>query len=387
MDTRSRLLKTNITTDNGHLIIRPGDKIGKYTIIQELGKGTFGTVVKVSYKNKIYAAKVINNRKKFLAPSYQEIRVLRRLSNKYIINLIAAHKCSTNQVVMIFPMLSISIHKFTTKFMYRFRIPEIKVILKQITLAVSYIHIQKVIHTDLKPENIMFVNGELDNKGRIKDISLKLIDFGTTVSGTTLNSRLGSTYHYRAPEIVLGLNWSYPVDIWSIAVIMLELYVLDILFPMGTSLMHLGMMQKLFGPIPYKGYGDQTDSSKAFFTNNKLKPFSRNNSVGFVAVFTARSIHTMKLLENIVLERHSKFLDLLKKMFEYDPKKRITAEQILEHPFLTGVVTPKSTIKTFVKKPKILVKKVKNPLTNRLITVGGRLYKELVKKGTIILQT
>lgn len=54
---------------------------------------------------------------------------------------------------------------------------------------------------------------------------MKLIDFGAATWAAGAHGSVIQTRHYRAPEVVLGLGWSFPCDLWSVACILLELHV------------------------------------------------------------------------------------------------------------------------------------------------------------------
>lgn len=80
------------------------------------------------------------------------------------------------------------------------------------------------------------------------DTDIRLIDFGSATFEEEYHSSVVSTRHYRAPEIILGLGWSYPCDIWSIGCILVEFYTGDALFQTHDNLEHLAMMQAVCGP-------------------------------------------------------------------------------------------------------------------------------------------
>jgi serine/threonine protein kinase len=98
-------------------------------------------------------------------------------------------------------------------------------------------HELRLIHTDLKPENILLVSSEyikvpsskkssqdeMHFKCLPKSSAIKLIDFGSTAFDNQEHNSIVSTRHYRAPEIILGLGWSFPCDIWSVGCILVEL--------------------------------------------------------------------------------------------------------------------------------------------------------------------
>lgn len=75
------------------------------------------------------------------------------------------------------------------------------------------------------------------------DTDIRLIDFGSATFDDEYHSSVVSTRHYRAPEIILGLGWSFPCDLWSIGCILVEFYTGDALFQTHDNLEHLAMMQ------------------------------------------------------------------------------------------------------------------------------------------------
>ena len=81
-----------------------------------------------------------------------------------------------------------------------------------IMTAINYLHERKIIYRDIKPENIMvLINGYL-----------KLIDFGTAKEIKDRTKTIIGTPHYMAPEVILGREYSFPVDFWSISICMYE---------------------------------------------------------------------------------------------------------------------------------------------------------------------
>ncbi|KAJ3326624.1 dual specificity protein kinase kns1, partial [Kappamyces sp. JEL0680] len=140
---------------------------------------------------------------------------------------------------------------------------------QQLVNTVAFLHDNRLIHTDLKPENLMLVDNETilvptsnPKKMRriLKDTRIILIDFGSTILQDDYHSAVVSTRHYRAPEILLSLGWSYPCDIvsvvrliaqWSIGCILAELYTGMALFQTHDNLEHLRMMEIVLGPFPH----------------------------------------------------------------------------------------------------------------------------------------
>lgn len=125
------------------------------------------------------------------------------------------------------------------------------------------LHDLNLIHTDLKPENILLVNNNYQTftynrhipsssfaisrkatqRRVLLDSEIRLIDFGSATFDDEYHSSVVSTRHYRAPEIILNLGWSFPCDIWSIGCILVEFYTGDALFQTHDNLEHLAMME------------------------------------------------------------------------------------------------------------------------------------------------
>ena len=129
------------------------------------------------------------------------------------------------------------------------------------------LHDLNLIHTDLKPENILLVSNHYQTftynrhipsssttttrvarqRRVLLDTDIRLIDFGSATFEEEYHSSVVSTRHYRAPEIILNLGWSYPCDIWSIGCILVEFYTGDALFQTHDNLEHLAMMEAVCG--------------------------------------------------------------------------------------------------------------------------------------------
>ena len=79
---------------------------------------------------------------------------------------------------------------------------------------------------------------------------IRLIDFGSATFEGEYHSAVVSTRHYRAPEIILGLGWEYPCDVFSLGCILVEFYTGMALFQTHDNLEHLAMMEAVMGKMP-----------------------------------------------------------------------------------------------------------------------------------------
>ena len=113
----------------------------------------------------------------------------------------------------------------------------------QILQALISMKQSQIIHCDLKPENIMIKN--------LKNFTLKIIDFGSSCfENNNTNSFYIQSRYYRAPEILLGLQYSYPIDMWSFGCIIFELYTGFPLFNSMNQKDHMQCIMDVLGVPP-----------------------------------------------------------------------------------------------------------------------------------------
>ncbi|KAI8647456.1 kinase-like domain-containing protein [Parasitella parasitica] len=335
---------------DGHYIIKPNESLTpRYKMMRLLGQGTFGKVVECydRVKRTFCAIKIIRAIPKYRDASKIEIRVLNSLKEHDPINL---NKCIHliewfdyhNHICMVFELLGPSVFDFLKSNEFRpFPIHHIQQFAKQILTSVAFVHELKLIHTDLKPENILLVDNssiEAGNVGKphfsalvLTNTDIRLIDFGSATFEQDYHSSVVSTRHYRAPEIILGMGWSYPCDIWSIGCILVEFLTGDALFQTHDNLEHLAMMVVVLGKIPAKLIKTANHDAQKFFKDGKLKypdVDTTKQSKKYV-----RALKLLKLIINPHTNARFQFLDLLSKMLVYDPAARITAREALRHPF------------------------------------------------------
>ncbi|KAL0312008.1 UNVERIFIED_CONTAM: Serine/threonine-protein kinase AFC3 [Sesamum radiatum] len=165
-----------------------------------------------------------------------------------------------------------------------------------------------------------------------KSSAIKLIDFGSTAYDNQIHSSIVSTRHYRAPEIILGLGWTYPCDIWSVGCILVELCTGEALFQTHENLEHLAMMERVLGPLPEHMIRRADRGAKKYFRRSHL-----NWPEGAVSRESIRAVRKLDQLKNLV-SRHvdssrSSLVNLLHGLLKFDPSERLTARQALEHPF------------------------------------------------------
>ncbi|KAF1980016.1 kinase-like protein [Bimuria novae-zelandiae CBS 107.79] len=368
--TKSHTKDQKVDDEDGHYMVHPeADLTERYQIIKLLGQGTFGKVVEAWDRSKRTkcAIKVIRSVPKYREASRIELRVLSTLKSNDEYNMnrcIHLRDCFDfrNHICIVTDLYGQSVFDFLKSNQFvPFPSSHIQKFAKQLFTSVAFLHDLNLIHTDLKPENILLVNNNyqtftynrtvpssstLTNRQArhrkvLLDPEIRLIDFGSATFNDEYHSSVVSTRHYRAPEIILNLGWSYPCDIWSIGCILVEFFTGDALFQTHDNLEHLAMMEAVCGgkidreiiKQVYKQDRDRRSSSSAakYFKNYKLDYPNTDTQKG-----SRKFVKAMKKLHETIpphTEFNRKFLDLLKRIFVYDPKKRITAKDALQHPW------------------------------------------------------
>jgi dual-specificity kinase/CDC-like kinase len=203
---------------------------------------------------------------------------------------------------------------------------------RQLLKALEFIHSFGLIHTDLKPENILLKSNK-ERQYRLSDgsdqqvpasTSIKLIDFGGATYDHEKKSTIINTRQYRSPEVILGLGWSMPSDMWSAGCIIAELYKGDLLFATHDNFEHLALIERIVGRFPF----DMVSRSKEFGT-------STFDSYGWHRLDLSPSsksyVRKTKPLELVVKneDRDSGLLELLQSLLTIEPCKRYTASVAL----------------------------------------------------------
>ena len=222
-----------------------------YFIERELGKGMSGKVylAKNLLTGKMAAVKEINKQTMTKREEHylkNEIEILSKLSHNNIATVLQDLKHTENDShIYIFLEFCNGGNLMNLKNMYKVNntyIPDkiVQFIFRQIIEALRYLHINNIVHRDIKLENIMlhFPNNKMDNIEDIFNSIVKICDFGFARNmETSLARTVLGTPSYMAPEIILNKNnpvWKFyneKVDIWSLGVILFEMLFFNYPFP------------------------------------------------------------------------------------------------------------------------------------------------------------
>ncbi|EER03944.1 calcium-dependent protein kinase, putative [Perkinsus marinus ATCC 50983] len=212
-----------VDSSSGFFFNPDGDKIYEdirehYSIGQVLGSGSFGQVrvCTLLENGERRAVKLLDQSQPDSVPMFcQEIKLLLKVHSEHIIQFyeyfidhhflyIVMELCTGGELLK----KVIEMRRFCEEDAAR--------VCRQVVLAIAALHSAGICHRDIKAENLL-----LDGSGDVKTCIVKLIDFGlaTSVHSTGRLSELCGSAHYLAPEL-LGQNYSFPVDLWSLGVLM-----------------------------------------------------------------------------------------------------------------------------------------------------------------------
>ncbi|GIZ46829.1 hypothetical protein CKM354_000993800 [Cercospora kikuchii] len=374
-----------IDDEDGHYIVQENSKLGeRYNLISLLGQGTFGKVVRAvdTRTRKEVAVKIIRAVPKYRDASRIELRVLQtlRAADEHNRNrCIQLRDCFDwrGHICIVTPLLGLSVFDFLKSGGFvPFPGSHIQAFARQLLGSIAFLHDLNLIHTDLKPENILLLshtyqtftyNRNIPSSSTLTSRSAKfrrvllsphinLIDFGSATFDDEYHSSVVSTRHYRAPEIILGIGWSHPIDLWSLGCILVECWTGDALFQTHDCCEHLGMMEAVTGHSIDRSLIREVNRLSKRGDRNSAARFFKNGHLQYPMPDTPRQsrkfVRGMKRLEEIIPatnQFNKLFLDLLRKIFVYDPKKRITAKEALKHPWFDELVEDDGTEATRIR--------------------------------------
>eukprot|EP01060_Flectonema_neradi_P017331 TRINITY_DN2422_c1_g1_i1.p1 TRINITY_DN2422_c1_g1~~TRINITY_DN2422_c1_g1_i1.p1 ORF type:complete len:449 (+),score=70.01 TRINITY_DN2422_c1_g1_i1:79-1347(+) len=353
----------------------------RYKIVRQLGEGTFARVMECidTKHNKKLAVKIIRAERKYMEGAEEEMGILKKLERKSskegrssilsILNVFmekrdekaAKHTC------IVFPLLGPSVFQVLESNQYRGYSNEmVRSMCFQLITACEFIHSLGIVHTDIKPENVVFKHRPMlevpasqvaspkppsdydSSKTHLIPLSAEivLIDFGSAYDPETSpesgkkRSNVG-TRHYRPVEAVLNLPWGTPADVWSLGCMFVELSSGECMFQTHENLEHLAMMDQLLGPFPSR----MVDDHRSLMRKRDQQPYvtrdcrsdwplrhTRQSDIDFVKDLPSLSRQCENMYD--YRTRQNDFLSLIRGLLRYDPEKRMTCKEALRHRFL-----------------------------------------------------
>ncbi|KAH8732586.1 kinase-like domain-containing protein [Phaeosphaeriaceae sp. PMI808] len=354
---------------------------GRYRMIRNLGRGVFAnvaqaedTAAKIGVANhKLVAIKMIRKNELMRRASQKEMEFLRKVNEadpqgcKHIVRLLGSfdHK---GHLCIVFEHMSKNLRDLLKEETngHGLALSAVRVYARQMFQGLQHLVNCQVIHLDLKPDNVLV---STDKK------TIKLADFGTAVDKRDIIERteyLVSRF-YRAPEIILGMDISYPVDMWAIGCTVYELWTGKILFTGRSN----NQMVKAF--MDCLGWPSEKLLRKGL-ANNILTHFEFGSALKFISrevdkqdQHVVRKIEQQKKVNRDIKSRvHeaargiattdsprvaelNELTDLLNSCLHMNVEKRITPKEALNHTFFKLKDGPQ-----LPKVPKIPTKPLRN---------------------------
>ncbi|XP_031681173.1 cyclin-dependent kinase 4 isoform X2 [Oncorhynchus kisutch] len=175
-------------------------------------------------------------------------------------------------------------------------------LMRQLLCGLAFLHSNRVVHRDLKPENIL-----VTSRGQVK-----LADFGLAriYSYHMALTPVVVTLWYRPPEVLLQSTYATPVDIWSTGCIFAEMFRRKPLFCGDSEVDQLGKIFNVIGLPPEEEWPADVTLSRHNFSPISPRPIT-----------------------DYAPEINKQGTELLLKMLTFDPLRRISALNALEHPY------------------------------------------------------
>ena len=221
-------------------------------------------------------------------------------------------------------LLGMNLYEFIKSNDFRgFSLKLIRRFTKQLLGSLVLLKSHKVIHCDLKPENILLVHPARSE--------IKVIDFGSScLENEQVYTYIQSRF-YRSPEVILGLTYGMPIDMWSLGCILAELLTGYPIFPGENEQEQFACIMEVIGP-PEKHLVEKSNRRKLFFDSlGKPRPA--------VSTKGKRRRPGSKSLQQVLKCEDEAFLDFISRCLRWDPDRRLKPDEATRHEFITGTKT------------------------------------------------
>ncbi len=316
-----------------------GDRVGKYTLSQRIGRGQYGLIWSV-HDSAEKVLKILRADEDAEEDVENEKRILERLRSTHVVALLDAFEHKTDEdvphSVLVFARadhdLFHLLHDDGTVKMERSTMQRL---IQQLLRAVDFLREKNVVHLDLKPENILLFHGDA-----------RLCDFGTARIMPSDAPEYGQTIEYRALEMILEDPVGFAADVWSIGCVVYEILTAaegtrtatlfeprDVVVEFDdeeaddvVDRTHLCLCVELFGPIPRH----ITRRSKHLFTmRGTVRGLSH-------PIDPTTSLWDLMRDDGLSAAAADAWSAFLRPFFEYSPRRRVQClADVCGHELLT----------------------------------------------------
>lgn len=289
---------------------KPGDE-------SVIGAGTYGKVFKAIHiytQDKVALKRIRMEGEKdgFPVTAVREIKLLQHLRHNNVVSLLEV-MVEKNECFMVFEYLSHDLTGLINHPTFTLTEAHKKDLAKQMFDGLQYLHHRGVLHRDIKAANIL-----ISNRGQLKYADFGLARFFSKSRQLDYTNRV-ITIWYRPPELLLGdTRYGPAVDIWSAACVFMEMFTRKAVFPGDGK--ELSQLDKL-----YSSLGTPT----------------RAEWPGIVDMPWVELMGPTERKKRVFEDTYRDFLspgalDLVCQIFQYDPAKRPTADEVLAHTYFTA---------------------------------------------------
>ncbi|KAG0265516.1 hypothetical protein DFQ27_000595 [Actinomortierella ambigua] len=296
--------------------------MSEFDNVRDLGDGSFGSVFEARHKSTGELVAIKKMKKRFSSQSecrsLREVKALEQLRSGPNIVRMYHFFLEKKELYMVFELMEGNLYQMMKDRRGRFlEESTIRTLVFQVLRGVQYMHSKGIIHRDLKPENLL-ISG---NTVKIADLGL-----AREVKSRPPYTTYVSTRWYRAPEVLLrSSQYTGAIDLWGVATIAAELFTLKPLFPGNSELDQLHRICEVLGhPAQHTQDASSLDNSSIGIGGEWKDGLRLASRLG-----VEFPVFSLKTLREKIPRATDEALELLEKIFKYEPKQRATAYQSL----------------------------------------------------------
>lgn len=348
------------TNDQEYYIASIGETLGpnrEYLAEASIGRGVFSSVFRCKHvgQKTDFALKFVRANKMMRKAAEKEVETYRRLAKlaakedqegaQYIM-LLSPPETFEHQghLCLVFDLLKCDLRTALSKYGQGRGLPlqTVAQYARQLFLALRCLRKIKLIHGDLKPDNVLMT---------LSKTEIKLCDFGSAMDvGEAVKTAYLQPRFYRAPEVILGTGYDTQIDLWSAGVTLFELASGKILFTGKTNNSIIRQMLEVSGAFPKKLATSGEFSSKHFNSEGEYLLKDPDSITGIRDIFPMKKYEKPRQPVSGMLDQVFKnpppnsdpktqerlmprLADLVTKLLHVAPAERCTPETALAHPF------------------------------------------------------